>query len=236
MTYSKNNNCNTLNNLPIYIKQRNWEPYINQFNHQRLVLIEDIFESQFFDNLKQDTLQMQNSNRTNDIFKKIRQASTVPSDSISDFVKNIYYNSEFIQFLNQITTLSLENVSCNDNSNMNVLIYDKPGDFITWHFDPNHYVGNRLTILISIVNESLISNSLSSSLLQYKIKGSNKVESIQMKPNSILIFDGSNVEHKATPIKSNERRIVLSFTYCDVCKETILGNFVKRGKEMVMSY
>ena len=121
---------------------------------------------------------------------------------------------------------------------MNILIYDKPGDFISWHFDPNHYIGMRLTILISIVNKGKgkDSSSLSSSFLQYKLRGSNEIHSIQMKPNSILIFDGSQIEHKATGIDEHERRIVLSFTYCDICRETVLGNFVKRCKEMIMGY
>jgi hypothetical protein len=235
MTYKKNNDCTNLNNLPIHIKDKNWTPFINQFNENRLVLIENFFEKHFFDNLQQNILQIQESNRTNNLFKSIRRGSTIPSNSVTEFIKNIYYNKIFIQFLSKITNLSLENVNCDDNSNMNILVYEKPGDFITWHFDPNHYVGNRLTILISIINEAS-SGTLSSSLLQYKIKGSDQIHSIQMKPNSILIFDGSSVEHRATPIKSNERRIVLSFTYCNICKETIIGKFIKQCKEIVMDY
>lgn len=224
-----------LNDEFLPIKDKEWSVFVNKFNESSLVLIEDFFDIDFFRNLQENILQIQESNRTNNLFKSIRKAGTIPSNSIPEYIKNIYYNKIFIQFLRKITNLSLENVNCDDDSNMNILVYDKPGDFITWHFDPNHYVGNRLTILINVINESS-SNSLSSSLLQYKIKGSNEIYSIKMKPNSILIFDGSNVEHRATPIKLDERRIVLSFTYCDVCKETILGKFIKKCKEIVLGY
>ena len=40
-----------------------------------------------------------------------------------------------------------------------------------------------------------------------------------MMPNSLLIFKGSDIMHKSTAIKKNEKRVLLSMTYCDICQE-----------------
>jgi hypothetical protein len=52
-----------------------------------------------------------------------------------------------------------------------------------------------------------------------------------MKPNSLLVFDGTKILHTATGIKPNETRIVLTFTYCDVCKEKIYARSIRKIKE-----
>jgi hypothetical protein len=240
LTYPKNNNCVILKDtiIPYFNVDRDLTPFKKQFKDNRIVLIEDLFETTFFNHLQKKVLENEQfENRTADVFNSLRKAGTVNSSKISPTIVDLYYNSNFLKFLREITELPLENVNCDDKSNMNILIYDKPGDFISWHFDPNHYIGSRLTVLISIVNRSSSdSQSLSSSFLQYKLRGSKEIHSIQMKPNSILIFDGSQIEHRATGIRENEQRIVLSFTYCDICRETVIGNFVKRCKEMIMGY
>ena len=42
---------------------------------------------------------------------------------------------------------------------------------------------------------------------------------MRMKENSIVIFKGSDIFHKATAIDDGERRILLSMVFCDICQE-----------------
>jgi len=57
-----------------------------------------------------------------------------------------------------------------------------------------------------------------------------------MKPNSILIFDGTKILHKATGISDNEERIVLAFTFCDICTISSHKRLYRKLKELILNY
>jgi len=40
-----------------------------------------------------------------------------------------------------------------------------------------------------------------------------------MQENSLIIFKGSELIHQSTAIGENERRILLSMVFCDICQE-----------------
>jgi hypothetical protein len=58
---------------------------------------------------------------------------------------------------------------------------------------------------------------LSNNIFQYNFEG--KINDLKMKENSLVIFKGSEILHKSTEIENNERRILLSMLYCDICQE-----------------
>ncbi|NBU34286.1 hypothetical protein EB118_06985 [bacterium] len=211
--------------------------FAKEYKDHNITLIGDIFTDDYFAHLKNEALGLITYNNRNETFSGIRKAGTISSSKLSanPTIHSLYTSPEFIGFLKEITGLDLERVNCDDKSSMNLLVYEKTGDFISWHKDPNHYKGNRITVLINIVNESCSDpTQLSESFLQYKLDGS--IVSVKMKPNSILVFNGSIVDHRATGIGPNERRIQLSFTYCDVCRETFVGKPVRWLKETVLGY
>ena len=57
-----------------------------------------------------------------------------------------------------------------------------------------------------------------------------------MEENSILIFDGSKIEHSTTELKENEERDLISFTYCDICESTIMNNIILYIKNTLLGY
>jgi hypothetical protein len=67
------------------------------------------------------------------------------------------------------------------------------------------------------VNENSEKNDLSENIFKYKYK--NKINDVKMKENSLIIFKGSEIMHKSTAIGDNERRILLSMVFCDICQE-----------------
>jgi hypothetical protein len=72
-------------------------------------------------------------------------------------------------------------------------------------------------VLLTIVNENSDKNDLSQNVFKYKYK--NKVNDLKMNENSLVIFKGSEIMHKSTAIDDNERRILLSMVFCDICQE-----------------
>ena len=244
-TLSRNIECHQLNTNTIKINEivsNKVKQYTDIYAKNEIVYIEDIFETVFFNSFVTEIEKFSNDcslkSKTNELFHLIRKASTITATKLRPVrnVNDLYNSVHLMKFIQEISgNKDLKNVDCTDEASMNLLIYDSPNDFISWHTDPNHYVGQRLTVLISLVNRGSNYNGLSKSELQY-ITSDLKQHSIQMKPNSMLIFNGSVISHQATPINKDEIRIVLSFTYCNICEETIFGNFLKQCKQIVLGY
>jgi len=76
----------------------------------------------------------------------------------------------------------------------------------------------RLENLPRVIKDKSMTNPDNNfDLWLYKLNG--KTYDLKAKPNSLLIFKGSEVWHKASAIKNGEKRVLLSMTYCDICQQ-----------------
>lgn len=103
-----------------------------------------------------------------------------------------------------------------DQSSCSLLVYDREGDHIGWHYDHNFYRGRHFTVLLCLANRGLdtpgaASGSLSNGELQRRQRGI--VETIVTPPNTLVVFEGSRVLHRATAIGEGQQRIMLSMTF-----------------------
>ena len=212
--------------------------YSTQFNKNNLVYIPNLFDASYFNTLQNKArtlLTQSNIKSSNHIFRK---GSILSKDDIKNSFVNTLY-SEMLPVINKIVQQKIGPIKCanfDDKSSYNILLYDKPNDFIQWHNDPNHYIGDRITVLISIDNTNHNQSDLSSAQLDYYLENNKTMQSLKMKPNSILIFNGTKIMHRATSIKNNEKRCLISFTYCTKCRETLGGSITKNIKEFVLGY
>ena len=126
-----------------------------------------------------------------------------------------YYSNQLLNLLSYTLGKPIQRVTSADMNACSLLIYTKEGDYINWHKDYSHYYGDRYVVLLTIVNENDTKTDLSANVFKYKYN--DEIHEIKMKPNSMVIFKGSEIEHMATPIKNNETRILLSMTFCDIC-------------------
>lgn len=192
-----------------------------------MVYIKNVFSPEIFQNMNNitDTLLTHDQGDSRNFFRK---NMTIPAKELRKTkINDIYNNDQFIKLINESINRKITPVDCHDKSSMNLLIYNKPGDYIYWHNDPNHYFGKRFTVLIMLRNTSDVQ-------LVYKM---NQEEyNLQMEENSILIFDGSKILHKTTELKENNVRNLLSFTYCDSCNTNNYLLFISTVKEMLLGY
>jgi hypothetical protein len=146
----------------------------------------------------------------------------------------LYYSSELVDFLANILKKLIQKPPLNDTNACSLLIYNNNGDFIDWHKDYSLYNGDRYVVLLTIVNENSKKNGLSQNEFIYK--HNEKEYPLKFQENSITIFKGSEVPHKSTSIGENERRILLSMTFCDVCQEkkNIIQYFYEKIKNYVV--
>jgi hypothetical protein len=144
----------------------------------------------------------------------------------------LYYSSELTDFLTNILKKPVQKPPLNDTNACSLLIYNNKGDFIDWHKDNSLYNGDRYVVLLTVVNENAEKNGLSENEFIYKHK--EKEYPLKFQENSITIFKGSEVPHKSTSINENERRILLSMTFCDICQEK--KNIVQYFNDKIKNY
>jgi hypothetical protein len=89
-----------------------------------------------------------------------------------------------------------------------LLVYDREGDFINWHFDVNYFDGRFFTVLIPITLEE------SCTKFKYKDHVPNDIEIDLGGLNKSVVFEGEKLFHMATKLcKEDSQRIVLSLQY-----------------------
>ena len=129
---------------------------------------------------------------------------------------SIYYSEDLLAFINSLFNKYLQRISLNDKNACSLLIYTNKGDYIDWHYDVSDLHGKRYTALLTLINKNEKTDELTENKFIYKV---NNIEhKMKLKENSLVIFDGSSILHKSTAINKNEKRIILSMVYCDVCQ------------------
>jgi hypothetical protein len=123
-----------------------------------------------------------------------------------------YHSPDLIAYLSRLVGVSVQPTPIWDQSSLSLLVYDKPGDHIGWHYDHNFYRGRHFTVLLAIDNEGTAPGGLSHAVLKGRV-GGREIE-IGTAPNTIVVFEGALLHHKVTPLLQGERRLVLSMTYC----------------------
>jgi hypothetical protein len=144
----------------------------------------------------------------------------------------LYYSTEMSDFLTGILKKPVQKPPLSDTNACSLLIYDNEGDYIDWHQDNSLYNGDRYVVLLTVVNENAEKDGLSQNEFIYKHDG--KEYPLKLQENSITIFKGSEIPHKSTSIGNNERRILLSMTFCDICQEK--KNLIDFVHEKIKNY
>jgi len=107
--------------------------------------------------------------------------------------------SEILETPVTVTPLDLPTSCC-------VLIYEKEGDFINWHYDVNYYNGRFFTLLIP-VNED-------DTCTKFVYKNANKQDiDVTIPSNRALLFEGDKVFHMASKLCVGQVRVVVSMQF-----------------------
>lgn len=123
----------------------------------------------------------------------------------------LYHSLLFRQWLSDVVGVRLQPTADHDQSSCSLLYYDRPGDHIGWHYDHNFYRGRHFTVLISLINRSASGGS-SAARLQRRRDG--QAFDIATPENTLIIFEGARVLHRATAVREGDERIMLSMTLC----------------------
>jgi hypothetical protein len=182
-----------------------------------IIIVRDFLEKNYYYNIKKQFDNQQFESR--DFL--LRKATGINFFDLHkekyNGILEIYYSNEILEILGKILKKPVQRIALSDPNACSLLIYTNKGDHIDWHLDYSNYYGDRYVVLLTIVNENESQNDLSNNIFKYNHNG--QVYNLKMMENSLTIFKGSEILHKSTAIKENERRILLSMVFCDICQE-----------------
>ena len=212
-----------LNNIQEKLEENDYSKIINSkanvIYENNVIIVNDFLSKDYFQKLRD---QFDDKKFVSRDFL-VRKASGVNFEELHESdeyegLLEIYYSNFVLNYLSKITKKPVQRISLGDPNAASLLIYSKKGDHINWHYDYSNYYGDRYVVLLTIVNENAKKDGgLSNNIFQYNHEG--KTHDLKMKENSIIVFKGSEILHKSSEIEDNERRILLSMVYCDICQE-----------------
>lgn len=127
-------------------------------------------------------------------------------------IVGLYHSHAMQEFVSRTVGVKVMPTPLHDQSSLSVLVYERPGDHIGWHFDHNFYRGRHFTILLALENRGIDEGSLSRARLSARLDGVDT--EVATPPNDLILFEGAKVLHKVSSLAAGERRIILSMTYC----------------------
>ncbi len=145
-------------------------------------------------------------------------------------IVSFYHSPQVMFYVSKIVGELLVPTPLHDQSSLSVLVYEKPGDHIGWHYDHNFYRGRHFTVLFALDNTGRAAGGLSHAGLKARAGGGEV--SVVTSPNTMVVFEGAAVRHKVTPILEGERRLMLSMTYCTDPDASFLQGTTRRIKDI----
>jgi hypothetical protein len=130
----------------------------------------------------------------------------------SPAIVRLYHSETLRSFVSRTVGCAVWPTPLQDQSSLSILIYDRPGDHIGWHYDHNFYRGRHFTVLVAVLNSGRGTDGLSHARLSVRIDG--RDTEIPTPANTLVVFEGAKILHKASPILAGERRVLISMTYC----------------------
>lgn len=184
-----------------------------EFERTHLVTVPDFLQLEDFERLREATLPLTaQAERSYIPFHK--KGGTVSYEALqreAPACVALYHSPELQQFIATVTGTPIEPTPDRDQSSLSLLCYVEAGDHIQWHYDHNFYVGRHFTVLLPLVNTGP-NGGLSQSTFQRQLPG-RQIASYDTSPNSLVIFEGARVRHRATPVAAGDVRVMLSMTY-----------------------
>ena len=179
---------------------------------QHYFVLHDILPEKDFQHIRKLLLNNKTLFLRND--SSVRQGSSMgghelrksPLSKIADIIDS----SEFLEKVQSKTGIAnLQFVPEVDTNRLSLLYYKDEGDGIDWHVDGTIYLGDRWAGILTIVEDIKESEAK----LELKPNGKPATFPVEKMENSLVLFQGDQVQHRARPMLKDEQRIVVSLLF-----------------------
>ena len=125
-------------------------------------------------------------------------------------IPDIIDNPKFLQKVQSKTGIAnLQFVPEVDTNRLSLLYYKDEGDGIDWHVDGTIYLGDRWAGILTIVEDIKESEAK----LELKPNGKPATFPVEKMENTLILFQGDQMQHRARPMLMDEQRIVVSLLF-----------------------
>ena len=179
---------------------------------QHYFVLHDILPEKDFQHIRELLLNNKTLFLRND--SSVRQGSSMgghelrksPLSKIADIIDN----PKFLQKVQSKTGIAnLQFVPEVDTNRLSLLYYKDEGDGIDWHVDGTIYLGDRWAGILTIVEDIKESEAK----LELKPNGKPATFPVDKMENTLVLFQGDQVLHRARPMLMDEQRIVVSLLF-----------------------
>ena len=179
---------------------------------QHYFVLHDILPEKDFQHIRKLVLENKKLFLRND--SSVRQGSSMgghelrksPLSQIADIIDS----SEFLEKVQSKTGIAnLQFVPEVDTNRLSLLYYKDEGDGIDWHVDGTIYLGDRWAGILTIVENIKESEAK----LELKPNGKPATFPVEKMENTLVLFQGDQVQHRARPMLMDEQRIVVSLLF-----------------------
>ena len=179
---------------------------------QHYFVLYDILPEKDFQHIRKLLLNNKTLFLRND--SSVRQGSSMgghelrksPLSKIADIIDS----SEFLEKVQSKTGIAnLQFVPEADTNRLSLLYYKDEGDGIDWHVDGTIYLGDRWAGILTVVEDIKESEAK----LELKPNGKPATFPVEKMENTLVLFQGDQVQHRARPMLMDEERIVISLLF-----------------------
>jgi len=179
---------------------------------QHYFVLHDILSEKDFQNIRKLLLNNKTLFLRND--SSVRQGSSMgghelrisPLSKIADIIDS----SELLEKMQSKTGLAnIQFVPEVDTNRLSLLYYKDEGDGIDWHVDGTIYLGDRWAGILTIIEDI---KELKAKL-ELKPYGKPATFPVEKMENTLILFQGDQVQHRARPMLMDEQRIVVSLLF-----------------------
>jgi len=183
-----------------------------QADKQHYFVLHDILPEKDFQHIRKLLLNNKTLFLRND--SSVRQGSSMgghelrksPLSKIADIIDS----SEFLEKVQSKTGIAnLQFVPEADTNRLSLLYYKDEGDGIDWHVDGTIYLGDRWAGILTIVEDI----NEPEAKLELKPNGKPATFPVEKMENTLVLFQGDQVQHRARPMVKDEQRIVVSLLF-----------------------
>ncbi len=183
-----------------------------QADKQHYFIFNNILSEKDFQHIRELVLKNKKLFLRND--SSVRQGNSMgghelrksPLSQISDIIDS----PEFLKKVQSKTGIdNLQFVTEFDTNRLSLLYYKDEGDGIDWHVDGTIYLDNRWASILTIVEDIKESESK----LELKPNGKPATFPVDKMENSLVLFQGDQMQHRARTILMDEERIVVSLLF-----------------------
>ena len=155
----------------------------------------------------------------------IRAGRTMLTHTVQHELPDVvnWYENEARQAISAALGLTVQPTALSLPTSCCLIIYDEEGDGIDWHYDVNYFTGRFFTVLVAVTTNRTCTSFV------YRDAFS-KDQSVELESRSVL-FEGTHVFHKATPLCVGQRRVVLSLQYATDPRLTLWNRFMMFVKD-----